>query len=116
MGHEQGPGDTGQRSGQGRNDDEGIEPGLEVNNHQEIDQDNCGQKAEEHFSQGLVHDFGLAFDFNHRTRGHLPFHLVRDLLDICQDFAERPSFCGHIDVDQRHNIPVRDRSRRADRF
>ena len=54
---EQNPDDTGQRRGKRRNDDEGVEPRLEVHDDQQVDEHDrdrqAGQQAEERRPHGL---------------------------------------------------------------
>ena len=56
MGQEQGPRDARQGTRQGRNDDEGIEPGLEVDDNQQIDQYDRSKQSEDQLGIGLVHE------------------------------------------------------------
>ena len=51
VGQEQRPCDARQCAGQGRNDDEGIDPGLEIDDDQEIHEHDRGEEAEEHFDE-----------------------------------------------------------------
>ena len=57
---QQHPEDAGQRAGQRRDDDEGIEPGLEIDDDQQIDQDDGDGHARAQAGERGVHG------------GHLP--------------------------------------------
>ena len=59
-GDEQHPDDARQRAGQRRDDDEGIEPALEVHHDQSVDQDDGEQQAEDQPHEGAVHGLNLA--------------------------------------------------------
>ena len=52
-------------------------------------------------------------DFDRRAPGQLVLHALGDLLDIRQHTAEVAPFGGDIDIEQRHDVPVRDHARRA---
>lgn len=84
MGQEQRPGDARQGAGQGGDDDEGIEPGLEVHDDQEIDQNDGQDQAGEQLHIGVVHRFRLAVDVERRAAGQLLFHALGDRLDVFQ--------------------------------
>ena len=113
MAQEQGPRDARQRAGQGRNDDEGIEPGLKVDDDHQIDQHDRGEQSEDQLGIGVVHQCGLAVNFERGAAGQLVLHAVSHLLDVCYNPAEVAPFGGDIDVEQRQDVPVRDHARRS---
>ena len=52
-------------------------------------------------------------DFDCGAAGLLGLHALGDLLDIHQNPAEVTPFGGDIDVEQRHDVAVRDHARRS---
>ncbi len=56
--------DAGDRGGQGRDDDEGVKPGLEVDHNEQVDKNDGEGEAEEQADVGGLHGFDLAADAN----------------------------------------------------
>ena len=54
------PEDAGQCAGKGHENDERVEPGLEVDDHDEIDEDDGEDQAEAQAGEGVVHALDLA--------------------------------------------------------
>src|SRR6185295_3213999 len=99
MGQEQCPCDARQRAGQGRNDDEGIEPGLEIDDDQQIDQHDRAEQSEDQFEIGVPHQLGLAVDLNLSAARLLVLQAMDNLFDVYQHGAEVALFGRDIDVD-----------------
>ena len=60
-----------ERAGQRRDDDEGISPRLEINDHQEINE-HCGEdEAEAQLAEGAVHAFNLAAHVDRAARAEV---------------------------------------------
>ena len=76
LGHVQHPQDAGQRPGQGREDDERVEPALEVDHHQEVDQQHREHQAGRQPGERAVHALHLAAHdddlFGREKFGNLP--------------------------------------------
>ena len=60
VGQQQDPADAGQRSRQRRDDDEGIEPRLEVHHDQEVDQHDRHQQSDAEADERAAHGLDLA--------------------------------------------------------
>src|SRR5678810_1084660 len=99
MGQEQCPCDASQRAGQGRNDDEEIEPRLKIDDDQQIDQHDRAEQPEDQFEIGVLHQLGLAMDLNLSAARFLVLQAMDNLFDVHQHGAEIALFSRDIDVD-----------------
>src|SRR6185312_16860125 len=84
-----------------------------VDDDQQVDQCDCREQSEDQLEIGVVHQGGLTMDFEFRTVRLLVFHAFGDRLHIRQYAAEVSSFCGDINVKERHDVTMRDDARCA---
>ena len=105
--HEQHPDDASERPGQSRNDDERIEPRLEIDDDNQIDKHNGTGKPEIELGVGAGHCVNLA-PHHHMGAARCVFGgLVQDPVDVSGDRAEIASLHGRVDVDDRLDVVVR---------
>ena len=76
LGDEEHPDDAGERAGQRHEDDEGVEPGLEVDGHQEVDEDDGEDEAEAEAIEGSLHGFDLAAQIHGTAAGQFLWYLA----------------------------------------
>ena len=88
-------------AGQRRDDDERVEPGLEVDDDQQIDQHDREGQADHELLIGARHGRHLAPDRDRRPLRKLAERVVDDFLDVRGDAAEIPILCRSIDI---HNV------------
>ncbi len=83
-----------ERAGQRRDDDEGISPRLEINDHQEINE-HCGEdEAEAQLAERAVHAFNLAAHVDRAPGRKFGTKLVYDFCDLIGD-ADRDPRLAH---------------------
>ena len=108
LGQEQGPEDAGQRPGQRGQDDERVEPRLEVHHHQEVDEQDREHQPGRQPEERAVHALHLAADHDRAAaRQALPGR-VHDLLDVGRDRPEVTALDVGVDVVGRLDVVVGD--------
>ena len=106
---QQHPADAGERAGQRGDDDEGIEPRLEVDDDQKIDEHDRADEADGQPCEGGLHRLHLAADHDVAAPGKLWFDVLHDLLgDFVGDAAEVAAVDRGVDVDHALHVVVID--------
>src|SRR5260370_41981929 len=85
---EQHPQNTGERAGQRHDDDERISPGLEIDDHQEVDERSREDEAEAELAERGVHAFNLAAHVDGTAGWKFWANLVYDFAHLVGDAAE----------------------------
>ena len=101
---EQHPQDAGQRAGQGHEDDERIEPRLEIHDHQEIDEQHGEDQAERQPAERVVHALDLAADGERAAARQLRPQRVNDPLHVGRHASQVAPL--HVGVDLEHRLHV----------
>ena len=108
LGQEQDPEDAGQRPGQRGQDDERVQPRLEVHHHEEVDEQDREDQAGRQPEERAVHALHLAADHDRAAaRQFLPGR-VHDLLDVGRDGPEVTALDVGVDVVGRLDVVVVD--------
>src|SRR5580700_6723073 len=113
MREKEAPDNAGNRAWQRRDDDERVQPRLEIDDDHEIDQQDGKRQPLEKLCVGGAHRRRLAAYVHARTMGYLRIHLLDDLLDLIVDGAEVAPLVANEDIDRGHDVVVRDEERRA---
>src|SRR5207247_10553093 len=111
VGDEEQPHDAAEPGGQRGDDDERIEPGLEVDDQEQIDEQDGEDQAEAQANEGGVHALDLAAHGDRVTGRQLGSELGRDLLDGGGDAAKVAVLHVGIDVEDRLHVRVADGGR-----
>ena len=106
-GHEQHPDDSGQCSRQGGNDDERIEPGLEVDDDDEIDEQNCAGEPEIKLAVGAGHGLNLAAQHDIGAVRNVLSRFLQNAIDIGGQRAEIATLDGAVNVHDRLHVVMR---------
>ena len=107
VGEEQHPHDARQGGRQRRDDDERVEPGLEIDDNQEVDQHDREGQADHELLVGARHRRDLAADGDRRALGKLAAGVVDDLLDVRGDAAEIAILGRRIDIHDVTDVVMR---------
>ena len=104
IGEEQEPHDAGQRGGQRGNDQKRIEPGLEVDDDEQVDKQDGEDQSNQQSRIRLLH--GVALSAQNEFRAARQFALVasHDLLHLSGDSAQVGSLDVGEDIDYRHSV------------
>ena len=105
---EQHPDDAGQSGRKRHDDDERIEPGLEIDDDQQVDQDDRKAKADEQLLIGAGHGGRLTANGDGRAFGKIGARIVDDLLDVGRHAAEIAILRRRVDIDGAANVVMRD--------
>ena len=97
-----------ERAGQRRDDNEGISPRLEINDHQEINERRGENETEAQFAERAVHAFNLAAHVNRASGRKFGAKLVYDFCDLIGNATEIGALHIGIDVEHRLHIGVAD--------
>src|SRR5215469_18325164 len=81
MGEQKHPADARKRPGQRGNDDEGIEPGLEVHNNEEISKNNRAKQSNAQAYEGSGHGLNLTANEDAAAPRQFFFNVVDELCD-----------------------------------
>ena len=110
MGYKQEPGNPGEGRGQRGNHDERIEPGLKVDDDQQVDEhDREGQSAQK-ANVGGLHGLNLSANNDSRTARQLLTGSVKDLVDIAGHATEIAPGDSAKDVNHRRDVVIGDHS------
>ena len=82
MRREQHPDDAGERRRKGRDDDEGITPGLEIDDDEEVDQHDGADQSEQQTLVGALHGLGLTYHRDDRPLGLVLIRAAHDAADV----------------------------------
>src|SRR5208337_494153 len=115
VGEQEHPTDPRQRAGQGRDDDEGIQPGLEIDDDEQIGKNDGADQSNAEAHERGVHGLDLAADEYAAAARKLLLDIVHELCDFGSQRAEIASIDGGIHIDHRLYIVVGDGSRTRDR-
>ena len=110
---EQHPDDPDQRARQRHDDDKRIEPGLEVHDHQQIDQQRGEHQADAEIQKGRLHALHLPLHGDRIARRERLLILRDDLVDLGGDGAEVAALHVGVDIVDRLNVGVGDDLRRG---
>src|SRR5580700_1251872 len=103
---EQDPANAGERAGQRGDDDEGIEPRLEVDDNQKINEDDSANEADGQPGKGALHGEHLAANHDVTAPGELAFDIFDLLGNFVGDAAEVAAVDGSVDIDHGLDIVV----------
>ena len=106
-GQEQHPDDAGERRWKRHDDHERIDPGLEIDDDQQIDQDDRHRQTDKQLPVGIRHGAGLPANRDGRTFGQVRAGIVDDFLHLGGDTAKIAALGRRIDVDDRPDIVAR---------
>ena len=95
-------------AGKRGDDDEGVEPGLEVDHDEQVDEDDGEDEAEEQAGVGGLHGLDLAADANEVAAGERRAVAVDDALDLAGDGAEVAVLHVGVDVEGAADVVVAD--------
>jgi hypothetical protein len=105
--HEQHPRDAGQRRRQAADDHERIEPRLEIDDHQQVDQRDRERETAEQPGERLVHRLHLAAQHDRRAGRQLRARVVDELRHVGRDRAEVAPLHRRENVEHRLHVVVR---------
>ena len=105
---EQHPDNAGQRSRQRHDDHERIEPGLEVDDDQQVDQHEGQRQTDEELLVGARHGRDLTAQGHAGAVRNLVARLLHQLSDVCGDTAEIAPLRRREDVDDGTDVVVGD--------
>ena len=108
IGEEQHPDDARQSRRKPHDDHERIDPGLEIDDDQKVDQDDRHRQTDKQLPVSIRHGARLPPNRDGRTFGQLRAGIVDDFLHVGGDAAEIPGLCGRIDIHDWPDIVVRD--------
>ena len=107
-GREQHPDDAGERGWQRHDDHERIEPGLEVDDDQEVDQDHRHREADDELRIRARHHRHLAAQHDAGALRHVMRRVPHHVPDIRRHSAEVASLRRRVDVDDRADVVMVD--------
>ena len=108
MGHEQHPHDAGEPGGQRGDDDERVEPGLKVHDHEQVDEQDGEDQPEAEPDEGGVHALHLAAHGDPVAGRQLRAVLGHDLLHLGGHAAEVAALHVGVDVEDGLHVGVAD--------
>ena len=100
--------DARKRAGQGHQDDERIEPGLEIDHHHEIYQHNGEHHSSAQADERCPHGFDLAAGFEEAAFGQLGTEIVQHAMHLTGHAAEVAILHVGIDIVEGLHIVVID--------
>ena len=106
VGEKEHPQNAGKRTGERGDDDEWISPGLEIDHHQEIDEERGKDEAESEFVERGVHAFHLTAHSNSAAGCEFWTDLVHNLCDLIRDAAKIRALHIGINIEDRLDIGV----------
>ncbi len=111
MRQKQPPHDAGQRGGQRGDDDERVEPALEIDHQQEINQHNRAHQTNGQTQKAGAHRFGLAAHDNAATARQVFFDFFDERLEVAQHAAEIAPVHVSININDGNDVVMRDNRR-----
>src|SRR5580658_1745450 len=109
--NEQEPGDSREGCGKRSDNDERVQPRLKVHDDKEVDKDNSEDQPCQETDVRRTHRLHLAAHNNLRAAGQLWPHLIDDMCNVAGNAAEIASLHRAKDVDDGHDVVVRDHRR-----
>src|SRR4029077_5952991 len=102
---------SGQSAWQRHQDDQRIQPRLEIDRHQEIDEQDGKADPQPKLKERLVHALHLTADDDRAGFANLPFVLFDNLVDLARDGAEVGALDAGVNVEERLHVIVVERQR-----
>src|SRR6185437_8017744 len=99
---------AGDGCGQRRDDDEGVEPRLEVDDYEQVDEHDGEDQAKEQTDVGAVHRLDLAAHVDEVAASKRSTVLVDDALYVMRDGAEIAVLHVGVDIERAADVVVRD--------
>ncbi len=99
-----------QRRGQGGDDDERIEPRLEIHHDQQINQHDGETKAGEQSDVGRAHGLQLPANVDEAAARKRPRFGIDNALNVRSDRAQIATLHGAVDIHHTANVVVSDNS------
>src|SRR5579885_3458171 len=108
MGEQKNPTDARKSAGKSGDDDERIEPGLEVHDDEQVGQDNGAKETITEAGEGVLHRFDLAANDDVAAARKVLFDRLDALFDLFGDGAEVASIHGSVHVNHGEDVVVGD--------
>ena len=109
--HKQHPNDAGERAGQRRDDDEWVEPGLEIDDNHQIDEHDGASEAKIQLAISVVHGADLAAYRHIGAPRHVLAGCLQDALEVARNGTEIAALHGAENIDDRLYIVMRNHTR-----
>jgi hypothetical protein len=110
-GREQHPDDAGERAGQRGDDDEGVEPRLEIDDDDQIDEHDRPSETEIKLTVRAGHGLNLSAQPDIGPVRQIFGRLLQEAFDVRGDPAEIAPLKGGVNVDHRLDVVMRDDAR-----